>query len=105
MDVQHEKGDSNTGTAYFDEREARSTMSLTASNVQKAGTTNQQAASKELRLKSGELKLASKGVTRNLPYASIEQREIRTEQRVSYRGQPGAISWNRGLSKEVRILN
>ena len=43
VDVQHEMGDSNTETAYFDERETRSTMSLAASKVQKAATTNQKA--------------------------------------------------------------
>ena len=46
VDAQHEMGDSNTETAYFDEREARSTTSLKVSNMQKAATTNRKARGK-----------------------------------------------------------
>ena len=46
VDAQHEMGDSNTETAYFDEREARSILSLAAIKVQKAATTNQKAGRK-----------------------------------------------------------
>ena len=46
--------------AYVDEREARCTISL-GGVTSKAAITNQQAASKDVQLKSGELRLASNG--------------------------------------------
>ena len=45
------------GAAYVDEREARGTISLVVSDDQYAAITDQQAASKDLQLKSGELRL------------------------------------------------
>ena len=46
--------------AYVDEREARCTISL-GGVTSKAAITNQQAVSKDVQLKSGELRLASNG--------------------------------------------
>ena len=62
--------------AYVDEREARCTISL-GGVTSKAAITNQQAVSKHVQPKSGELRLASNGL-REATHMQASSRRYRT---------------------------